>query len=197
MLKAQMKNCRSPYLRGKGGSINWSKDSHSTFSFKASCTFAGLAAVICIFVINILVTQWKNTGIQSASQLAACAAPTVSVTGTGPVTLHKASSTARRGLENILHQLNAPHSYHHSVVLSAAVTIFSRIRRISLEFLSVFLAQSMLCPFWKWTTKQMLIKITNLLDEQHAQEDLSISRTSATKLTPFMLLHSSRVTTEQ
>lgn len=26
MLKAQMKNCRSPYLRGKGGSINWSKE---------------------------------------------------------------------------------------------------------------------------------------------------------------------------
>lgn len=56
----------------------------------------------------------------------------------------------------------------------------------------------MLCPSGNGQPSKMLIKITNLSDEvAYIGGTLFISRISTTKLTPFMLLHSYRVTTEQ
>lgn len=57
----------------------------------------------------------------------------------------------------------------------------------------------MLYPSRSGQSSKMLIKITNLSDEvaHIGGRSLYISRISVTKLTPFILLHSYRVTTEQ
>lgn len=161
-----MKNCRSPYLRGKGGSINWSKEFTQYISLQSIvyiCKPCSCDLHFCHKHFGNTVEKHQST--QSASQPAQFAALCLSQgQSLGPSTKPPAW---QGGLWRIFlltpYTPQLPPLWGTSSCCDNFLQNQKNFLRISLSFPGPAYA----LPFWKRTTKQMLIKITNLSDEQH------------------------------